>query len=387
MRVSLTTLALAGLHLGTTQANPIGVSDEHLTPRAPVAQIITGLYGTNTALAAVVVHDTKGRETWRWTSNDAQRQNIPGDLFKCLKNNLAVPEAKWANGGNSIITVFNGAALMINHTPGKAGDKKITFGTCVNRGTLGNTHSLELVPDNKIAIATASHTYKENIQIFDLGIGLNPFANPIQKLDSIPAVHGLVWDKQANLLWAAGNNHPPTGKTPSSSALNAYAYKGGKFQTGPVQQHILSKPILLTTEWAGTQYSNWWDGGHDVIGVPHKRQLLISTDIDIHLFDIPSGKITSGESVAKKYLPGFTPVDRRVGSNKQSLPRSDIKCLSIDGDNRALYIQAGWKDVTSHHINFLQGGKLQPHQRYSQEVYKSRWFQDVPGWPKASSRH
>ncbi|OAQ72692.1 hypothetical protein VFPPC_00597 [Pochonia chlamydosporia 170] len=383
MRISNTVFALGVIH--SVHGSPVGARDEEMAAAKAPPKIISGLYGTGSALAAVVVHDTNGKESWRWTSNDAQNQGIPGDLLACIKRNYAVPEVKWANGGKSILTIFNGAALMINYLPGNAQDKKIKFGTCVNRGDLGNTHSLELVPNNKIAIATTSDRLDGNIQVFDIGRGLQAFGNPVEKLDRIPGVHGLVWDKQSNMLWASGSDLAPNGKQPSASTLNAYAYNNGRFQAKPVHEFKVSAPIKLTTEWANTQYSGWWDGGHDLTPVPNQRKLLISTDVDVHVFDIPSKKFEHGDAVVKKHLQGFQPVDKRVGSNGQSLPRSDIKCLSLDGSGNAIYIQAKWKDVTSHQINWLSGGKLQKAQRYAQEVYRSRWFQGIPGWPAATS--
>lgn len=387
MRISSAAFALGAIKSAQVHANPIGQTDGQILSRAGPPQTITGLYGTNSAPAAVVISDVNGRESWKWTANDARKTGgIPGPLLDCITRNLAVPEVKWADGGRAVLTVFNGAALLISHLPGNPQDKKIKFGTCVNRGTLGNTHSLELVPDNKIAIATAYHGYTENIQLFDIGRGLQPNAAPVEKLDTLPAVHGLVWDQKASMLWAVGNDHDPEGKTPSAAFLYGYAYKGGRFGGRPARRHQITGPTKLATEWAGTKYDGWWDGGHDVIGLPNQRKLLMSVDTDLFAFDIASSKFESGDAVVKKYLPGFQPVDKRVGANGKSLPRSDIKGFSIDGDKNALYVQATWKDVTSHQVNRLANGKLQPARRFSQEVYKSRWFQDTPGWPKANSR-
>ncbi|KAG8409136.1 hypothetical protein J3459_017710 [Metarhizium acridum] len=171
MRIAAIALTARAMHLASVQGSPIAQTDDQsgLEAEAALSKVITGLFATGSSLAAVLIHDANGAESWRWTPDDAQRQNIPADLLKCIKRNYAVPEAKWANGGKSVLTVFSGAAIIINHLPGSPQDKKITFGTCINRGTLGNTHSLELVPDNKIAIATASDIYTENIQIFDIG--------------------------------------------------------------------------------------------------------------------------------------------------------------------------------------------------------------------------
>ncbi|KAJ3478660.1 hypothetical protein NLG97_g8518 [Lecanicillium saksenae] len=82
-------------------------------------------------------------------------------------------------------------------------------------------------------------------------------------------------------------------------------------------------------------------------------------------------------------MRGFTPVDSRVGANGESLPRSDIKSLSIDGNYNMLYVQSAWQAVTSRQINILEGGKMQPELAFAQEVYRARWFADTPTWPKA----
>ncbi|KAG6040733.1 hypothetical protein E4U41_007295 [Claviceps citrina] len=77
-----------------------------------------------------------------------------------------------------------------------------------------STHSLELVPDGKLAIATTSDAYNGSIRIFNL--------------------------------------------------------------------------------------SNGWDGGHDVIGIPNERKLLISTDLDLHGFDVHSTTFETGSTVVER---------------------------------------------------------------------------------------
>lgn len=349
-----------------------------------MSPVITGLYANDTADAQVVVHDINGVASWTWSVENAKTQTMPADLLSCIEQDTAVPEAKWTNGGSSIITIYNFAALMINYAPGDPSDKQITFGVCLNWDNMTNTHSLELVPDGKLAIATTSPYEDGNIKIFDVAAGLQPNVNPIQELSLLPAVHGLVWDATASLLWAVGSDNDPEGTDPSSSALHAYQYTAGSFQEQPMYNFNISDATLLTTEWNNTEYSNWWDGGHDLAAIPNKRQLLISTDMDLHAFDIDSQTFQSGSVVADKYLPGFMPVDSRVGSDGQSLPRSDIKSLSIDANHNALYVQATWQDVTSYQINRLGNRVIQPTVTYPQQLYRSRWFADTAGWPKAT---
>ncbi|XWW95903.1 hypothetical protein V2A60_003872 [Cordyceps javanica] len=351
-----------------------------------LSQVITGLYANDTADAQIVIHDVDGNPSWTWSAADAAaQQGMPADLLACIQSPTAVPEAKWANGGQSVLTIYNAAALMISRVPGGGGqDKQVTFGVCLDQDDMSNTHSLELVPDGKVAIATTTANMDATILVFNVSAGLQAGAAPVQSLNLLPAVHGLVWDEQGGLLWGLGSSADPSGAAASVSALNGYRYTRGAFQTQPTYAYnVTGGAVALDTEWNGTEYAGWWDGGHDMTGVPGRRQLLLSTDTDLHVFDIASQTFESGASVAAKYLPGFTPVDSRVGANGQSLPRSDIKSLSIDGNNNVLYVQAAWQDVTSNQINLLENGQLQPGLTYPQSLYRSRWFADTPTWPKA----
>lgn len=379
--LSIATLS-CGVQLVSARGPPLR-DFQQFNSDTPTSQVITGLYADNSAEAQIVIHDVNGVPSWSWSVDDAKTQAIPADLLACIQQHTAVPEAKWANDGSSVITIYNFAALMINHLPGDPRDKQITFGVCLNWNGMENTHSLEVVPDGKIAIATTCESNTANIKIFDLASGLQAQSNPVEALNFLPAVHGLVWDQKDSLLWAVGSYNSPDGTAESRSALHAYKYAGGVFQPSPLYSFNVSAPTILSTEWSGTEYNGWWDGGHDLIGVPNKRQLLISTDLDLHAFDIDSQTFESGEVVVEKYLPGFTPVDNRVGSNGQALPRSDVKSLSLDGNHHALYVQAAWQEVVSYQINRLQNGQVQPGVIYKQQLYRSRWFEDTPAWPKA----
>jgi hypothetical protein len=350
----------------------------------PTSQVITGLYANDYAEAQVIIHDVNGAASWTWSVADANYQSVPAALLSCIQKHSAVPEAKWANGGSSILTIYNSAALIINHMPGDPRDKQITFGVCLDGGDMSNAHSLELVPGGRLAIATTSDDGNTGIQIFDTSSGMQSQGTYIQALGNLPAVHGLVWDETLSVLWAVGSSNAPDETAASSPALHAYQYTGGSFQTEPLYSFNISTATALTTEWANTQYSGWWDGGHDAMGIPNKRQLLISTDLDIFVFDISTQTFESGDVVVQKYLPGFTPIDTRVGTNGQALTRSDVKSLSIDGNNNALYAQAAWQNVVSNQINRLGNGQLQPGLVFQQQLYRSRWFANTTGWAKAS---
>ncbi|KAM3560611.1 hypothetical protein ARSEF4850_003579 [Beauveria asiatica] len=354
-----------------------------------LSQVITGLYANDTVPAQIIVHDVNGRPSWTWSAADAAAQpDMPADLLRCIQSPTAVPEAKWANSGGSVLSIYNAAALLINHAPGGADgdqDKRVTFGVCLDRDGMTNTHSLELVPDGQLAVATTNPSAAAgSIVVFNVSAGLQANAAPAQSLNGLPATHGLVWDEVAGLLWGVGSSADPSGALPAAPALAGYRYGRGAFQsTSPTYAYNVTGSLNLGTEWNGTQYAGWWDGGHDVTGVPGRRQLLFSSDTDLHVFDIDSQTFESGAAVARNYLPGFMPVDSRVGADGQALPRSDIKSLSIDGNHNVLYVQAVWQDVTSNQINLLENGRLQPALTYSQALYRARWFADTPTWPKA----
>ncbi|OAA37948.1 hypothetical protein BBO_07328 [Beauveria brongniartii RCEF 3172] len=354
-----------------------------------LSRVITGLYANDTAPAQIVVHDVNGRPSWIWSAADAAAQpDMPADLLRCIQSPTALPEAKWANFGQSVLSIYNAAALLINHAPGGGQDKRVTFGVCLNRDGMTNTHSLELVPDGQLAVATTNPSAAAaSIVVFNVSAGLQANAAPAQSLNGLPAAHGLVWDEAARLLWGVGSSADPSGALPAAPALAGYRYGRGAFQsTSPTYAYNVTGSdggVKLGTEWNGTQYAEWWDGGHDVTGVPGRRELLFSTDTDLHVFDIDSQTFESGAAVARKYLPGFMPVDSRVGADGQALPRSDIKSLSIDGNHNVLYVQAAWQGVTSNQINLLENGRLRPGLTYSQALYRARWFADTPTWPKA----
>ncbi|KAG6002176.1 hypothetical protein E4U54_000937 [Claviceps lovelessii] len=336
------------------------------------SQIITGLYGSPTAAAQIVIHDAVGKVSWSWSVQNGK--NISPELRACLHDvcrakGCATPENKWANNGNSVVAIHGSAAIIINHHPGRETDKAVSFGICLNRDNMDNTHSAEMLPDGKIAIATTSNDITGNIKIFDTHNSQGVGASPIQQLDGIPAVHALLWDDQRRVLWAAGNDRSPLVEG-STSILNAYEYTAGSFQAEH-ESHIISNPIRLSTEWGlGT---SWWDGPHAMTPIPNQPKLLITTDLDVHIYDIDSETFQHGEPVVQQYLKGFQPVDVRTGPDGVSLPRSDIKSIGFLENGNTLYVQAQWAQVFGNHVNYISQGNKQPN-IWNQILYRSRWF-------------
>ncbi|KAG5927141.1 hypothetical protein E4U42_002552 [Claviceps africana] len=352
-----------------SQCHPVGI---RALPSNSEPQIITGLYGNRTAAAQIVIHDAAGKASWSWSVHDGK--NISPDLRACLHDacraeGCSATENKWANDGDSVVAIYGSAAIIINHHPGRDTDKAVSFGVCLNRDNMQNTHSAEMLPDGKIAIATTSNDVTGNIKIFDIHRSRHVRAAPVQQLDGIAAVHALLWDDQRRVLWAAGNDRSPQAEG-STSILNAYKYAAGSFQAQH-ESHVITNPTRLSTEWGfGT---SWWNGPHAMTPVPHQRRLLITTDLDVHIYDMDTRTFQHGESVAQQYLKGFQPDGVRTGPDGVSLPRSDLKSIGFLENGNALYVQAQWGQVFGKHVNHLSRGNKQPN-LWDQILYRSRWF-------------
>lgn len=73
---------------------------------------------------------------------------------------------------------------------------------------MNNAHSLELVGGSKVAIANDNAGYTQSINIYDIQKETVAYPEPIQQIDSVSAVHALLWDSASSLLWAAGLDAP-----------------------------------------------------------------------------------------------------------------------------------------------------------------------------------
>ncbi|KAJ6783580.1 hypothetical protein PWT90_10202 [Aphanocladium album] len=281
-------------------------------------EIITGIRGNGSGKPPeIIISDLQGKARWTWTVNDAQ--TLPADLLKCMSWQSAT-DAKWTSNGHIIAAIYGDAAVLINHRPNTKIDKTIAFGICLDAKGMYNAHSLELVGGSKVAIANDNAGYTQSINIYDIQKEIAAYPEPIQQMDSISAVHALLWDSASSLMWAAGLDAPPSGSKPANSILNSYAFSNGSFNTKPSHTFQIAPAENVSAEY-GSGYNQSWAGPHDMIGVPDKRKLIVTTDIDMHLFDIGTGMFEHGQAVADQYFAGFEAVDDRTGRDGKPLPR------------------------------------------------------------------
>lgn len=156
---------------------------------------------------------------------------------------------------------------------------------------VGNAHSAEVLPNDRVAVAGSTHPKGNRIEVFDL--------NQPEKslfLDSLYSGHGLVWDQGQKLLYALGY-----------SELKAYELVNWNSNTPRLQiQQSWSIPGL---------------GGHDLMPHPKDPNLLLLTGYeDVWTFN----KSTAEFKV-------FSPLSGQ----------KDVKAIDIHPNtNRLVFIQA-----------------------------------------------
>ncbi|KAJ5361674.1 hypothetical protein N7541_002518 [Penicillium brevicompactum] len=362
---------------------------ERLRPlNQPWGQIITGVYGRPPLLK---IHDRHGTVDWSFHRKDV-KQELPADVHKCLyaRANDAT-EVKWMNNGTSVGAVYSDLALVINHTPDNpATDKLITFALCRRNDFLWNAHTLEPLPGDRLAVGTTRQRPWDGILVYNASASQPLMANPpiLQNITGLRAIHGLIWDEQGQMLWAAGTDAAADGSDPVPAYGTIIGYPWNA-ETGLLEKddryvYKLDEAKRIEAEW-GKGFS-WWAGLHDLVPVPGERKFLVSEDRGLHEFDIELGQYTAHyENVTDKYMPGFevTTTDRHGYTDGvwEELPQSDLKSFNLAPDGSYIYVQSLWTKFRGFHVSLVVNGRRKKI-NIGDEIYRSRWFGNIPGWPK-----
>ncbi|KAI9926821.1 hypothetical protein ASPWEDRAFT_32683 [Aspergillus wentii DTO 134E9] len=366
-----------------------GHNQQPIAPDGTWDNIITGHYGVPPLLK---VHDRTGAVKWTWERSNV-KQYLPPELKHCLWNRANdATELKWIRNGTSVAAVYSNIAMIVNYTPDNPEtDKIITWAVCRDNDFLWNAHTLELLPGNRIAVGTTGQRSWDGILVYDANPE-NPLVDDppiLQNVTGLRAIHGMIWDETERMLWAVGTDYAADGSdnTPAYGTLQGYNFDNPTGLLLEDESQIFKMPHAFDqeTEW-GKGYS-WWVGPHDLVPVPNERTFLISDDRDLHAFDLETRQWTvEGEAVIDKYMRGFetTTIDR-YGYNRagefEELPRSDLKSFSLAGDGSFIYVQALYREWRGNHTNIVVNG-VNMNINEGDEIYRSRWFADIPGWPK-----
>ncbi|KAJ5463844.1 hypothetical protein N7475_006979 [Penicillium sp. IBT 31633x] len=368
---------------------PIQPQDRLRPSYNPWQQIITGVYGRPPLLK---IHDRDGVTSWSFERKDV-RQTLPEDVRECFSFGANdATEVKYMNNGTSVGAVYSDLALVINHTPrDPATDKLITFALCRKNPILRNAHTLEPLPGHLLAVGTTGQRSWDGILIYNASAANPLTANPpiLQNITGLRAIHGLIWDEYGQMLWAAGTDVAADGSDPlpAFGTIVGYPWDATTGLLTKDDRYIykLSKAYDLEAEW-GKGFP-WWAGLHDLVPIPGQRKFLVSEDRGLHAFDLETGQFTAHyENVTDKYMKGFevTTSDRH-GYNRngewEQLPQSDLKSFSLAPDGSFIYVQSLWTKYRGFHTSLVVNGQRREINK-GDEIYRSRWFANLDGWPK-----
>ena len=185
-----------------------------------------------------------------------------------------------------------------------------------------NAHSLELLPGNRVVVASCTGGTGNKLILFDLSANNTPLWE-----DKLHSAHGVVWDGKRNLLWAMGMDE-------------LRSYRPVNWDTGKPSLELASTHKLPDTD------------GHDLQAMPNSPDLILSTDTRVFLFDRDRGTFRAHPT---------------LGDQPQ------VKALSPHPTNGDLAWIAGEKgNWWSGTLRFLQPASQ--HAVPGEKLYKARWF-------------
>ncbi|KAJ5579551.1 uncharacterized protein N7459_005536 [Penicillium hispanicum] len=355
----------------------------------PWQEIITGVYGVPPLLK---IHDRNSVVKWSFERDDV-KQHLPPNLKRCLHSRANdATDIKWMRNGTSVAAIYSDLALVVNHTPDNPEtDKLITFAVCRDNEFLHNAHTVEALPGSLLAVGTTGQRPWDGILVYNASLE-NPLIDDppiLQNITGLRAIHAMIWDEQAQMLWATGTDAAADGSDPipAYGVIQGYPFDAATGQLRKDDAYVYRLPTAwdIDSEW-GTGNS-WWAGPHDLVPVPNQRKFIISNDRGLFAFDIELGQYTeSYEEVTNKYMKGFeVTTNDRHGINRagqyEELPMSDLKGFNLAPDGSFIYVQSLWQKYRAFHISLVVNGVRRKICK-GDEIYRSRWWGEIDGWPK-----
>ncbi|KAE8146992.1 hypothetical protein BDV25DRAFT_161437 [Aspergillus avenaceus] len=360
-----------------------------VAPDPDFQEILTGVYGVP---ALLKIHDRTGDVRWTWGRSDVT-QPLPPSIERGLWSEANdATEVKWIRNGTAIAAIYSDLVMIINHTPDQPEtDKRITWAVSRQSEFLWNSHSVELLPGDRVAVATTGQRPWDGILVYNASVA-NPLVDDppvIQNITGLRAIHAMIWDEQEQMLWAAGTDAAADGSDniPAYGVIQGYPFNAttGELTTDEAYIYRLPEAFDQETEW-GKGYP-WWVGPHDLVPVPNERKFIVSDDRGLHAFDLRTEQWTEEyDAVIDKYMQGFeVTTNDRYGYDRTGrfteLPLSDLKSFNLAPDGAFLYVQSLWREFRGFHTNVVMDG-IRQEINIGDEIYRSRWFADIPGWPK-----
>ena len=254
----------------------------------------------------------KIEKTWSWKA--AQCNELPEALRRTF---ATTDDCKPMDGGAKIlVSSSSGGCALVARPSGKV----------IWYAQVPNAHSLEMLPGDRIVVASSVHAQGNRLVLFDVAHADRPVWDT-----PLPSAHGVVWDDGRKLLWALGLKE-----------LRCYELKDWASE----------KPSLAMK----AKYALPDGNGHDLQPVPRSPDLVVTTGRHVYLFDR----------------------DKRAFRPHPDLgDRANVKSVSIHPTaGRTAFIQASAEAWWSDTLGLLSpAGTL----RLSGErLYKARWLGGSP---------
>lgn len=183
----------------------------------------------------------KLEKVWSWQA--AEKAGLPADMVGTF---ASTDECKPINAGRQILITSSSGGCALVEYPG---------GEVRWFARVGNAHSIELLPGNRVVVAGSVHQEGNRLALFDLDRSNEPLWST-----ELVSGHGVVWDEGRETLWALGLDE-----------LRRYELANWETDTPSLK--------LIATHQLPD------DSGHDLLAVPGSDDLLVTTANTVSLFD------------------------------------------------------------------------------------------------------
>lgn len=176
---------------------------------------------------------------WSWSGDDAE--GLSAEERRGFNH---LDECKPVAGGRKVlVSASNGGCALVERPSGRV----------LWRAHVTNAHSLELLPGDRVVVA--SSLGGDHLVLFDLARSGVPLWRT-----RLHSAHGVVWDESRRCLWALGFDE-----------LRRYE----------LHDWETDKPSLTLK----ASYPLPSADGHDLRVVPDSRDLIVTSETSVHLFD------------------------------------------------------------------------------------------------------
>jgi len=256
----------------------------------------------------------KGKIEKLWSWRAADRKELPEAIRSSFRT---TDDCKPVAGGTKIlISSSSGGCALVERPSGRV----------LWYASVPNAHSLELLPRDRVVVASSVSPNGNRLILYDLAGSERPLWHT-----PLISAHGVVWDEKRQSLWALGLKE-----------LRCYELK----------------------DWAGQEPSLTMkashplpdDGGHDLQAVPRSNDLVLTTSRHVYLFDREQCKFRLHPELGDK---------------------ANVKCVSVHpATGRMVFIQGSSKAWWNEAFGLLApaGEVTLPGER----LYKARWLVQRP---------